>query len=221
MTKFYKLLTELDIKHLAQKTTEQLVEMLNAIYDYCDEKYGKVTGNFFTESWQPNQTIKHGVEWGTDVHHKWEYDPNNSEVCSLSDKDTALMWFNAGYIEYQLAKYLVHCNWIEHQAIHAIIDTLRTRQYGTYRPGCIELRRAPILNKFYNDPEGYIETILANEAFTSKHYFVKALTEVKDEMKTYILIMNAWSKANNIKNDWLVLGYTIESIENCFETYFD
>lgn len=220
MTEFYNLLQSLDFANLAKKTVAELVNILEAIYTYCENKYGKVTGSFFTESWQPNNKIKHGTEWGTDVHHKFEYDPDNSEVCSLSDPETAKMWFAAGYKLYQLQQYLVHCNWIEHQAIHAVIDTLRTRQYGKYRPGCIELRRAPVLNKFYNDPEGYIEAIRANTAFTSREYFIKALTVVKDEIDTYSLIMDAWAEANNIP-DWLIFGYTLESLENCFEVYED
>ena len=220
MTEFYKLLVDLGFDKLAIKSDKDLRYMLNKIYAYCDNKYGKVTGNFFTESWHPNTAIKHGTEWGTDVHHKFEYDQFNSEVCSLSDPETAKMWFNEGYKEYQLAQNLVHCNWIEHQAIHAIIDTLRTRQHGSYRAGCIELRRAPILNKFYNDPEGYINTILANEAFTSREYFAKALKTVQDEFDTYTLIMDAWAEANGI-DDWLIFGYSTESLENCFEVYDD
>lgn len=220
MTEFYKLLKSLDFEHLKIKSIKELEHMLEVIYDYCDKKYGKVTGNFFKENWADNTSIKHGTEWGTDVHHKYEYDKNNSEVCSLSDKETAKMWFNEGYTQYQLAENLVHCNWIEHQAIHAIIDTLRTRQYGAYRPGCIELRRAPVLNKFYNDPEGYLETIASNEAFTSRQYFIKALTVVKDEVETYSMIMDAWAEANGI-DDWLIYGYSLESLENCFEFYND
>jgi hypothetical protein len=214
MTKFYKLLAELDFKHLAQKTTEQLVAMLNTIYDYCDEKYGKVTGPFFTATWQPNKSIKRGLSHGLDVHHKWEYDPNNSEVCSLSDPITAREWFDAGYLQYQLPEYLVYCNWIEHQAIHAIIDTLRNRQYGAYRPGCIEKRRAPILNRYYNEGLRYIQTMELNEKFTSREYFIKALTTCEEEVETYTLIMEAWAEANNIE-DWLVLGYSFESLQNC------
>jgi hypothetical protein len=218
MTEFNKLLISLDFGNLKKKTIVELEAILNAIYDYCDRKYGLVGGNFFTENWKPSSSIKHGKEWGTDVHHKFEYDANNSEVCSLSDVETAKMWFAEGYVEYQLAKYLVHCNWIEHQAIHAVIDTLRTRQYGAYRPGCIELRRAPVLNKYYNDPEGYIAELESKETFTSRAYFIKALTVVKDEIDTYSLIMDAWADANNIP-DWLVFGYTLDSLENCFETY--
>ena len=84
MTEFYKLLVDLGFDKLAIKSDKDLRYMLNKIYAYCDNKYGKVTGNFFTESWHPNTAIKHGIEWGTDVHHKFEYDQFNSEVCSLS-----------------------------------------------------------------------------------------------------------------------------------------
>ena len=200
------------------------IVLFNMTYDeYVDFlllKYGKVPGNFFKENWQPNTSIKRGVNEGLDVHHKFEYDQFNSEVCSLSDPETAKMWFKEGYTEYQLAKNLVYSNWIEHQAEHAIIDTLRTRQHGSYRAGCIENRRAPILNKFYNDPDGYLETILANEAFTSREYFATALRTVQDEIDTYSMIMDAWAEANNIP-DWLIFGYTLESLENCFEVYED
>lgn len=220
MTAFYEFLSGLGFDNLAQKTTKQLEQMLNAIYDYCETKYGKVTGNFYTESWQPNTKIKHGSDWGTDVHHKWEYDADNPEVCSLSDKETALMWFNLGYTKYQLAEYLVHCNWIEHQAIHAIIDVLRTRQYGAYRPGCIELRRAPIINRYFNDGEAYIDQLRNNKAFTSREYFIKALTNIQEEDETYSMIMDAWAEAVGVE-DWLIFGYTLESLENCFSVYLE
>ena len=220
MTEFYSLLTNIGFEQLANKSDEELRLMLEKIYTYCDSKYGKVPGNFFKENWQSNTSIKRGMLDGLDVHHKFEYDQFNSEVCSLSDPDTAKMWFNEGYTEYQLADNLVYCNWIEHQAIHAIIDTLRTRQHGSYRAGCIESRRAPILNRYYNNPEDYLKTILSNEAFTSREYFAKALRTIEQETETYYLIMDAWAEANSI-DDWLIFGYTAESLENCFQVYED
>jgi hypothetical protein len=34
------------------------------------------------------------------------------------------------------------------------------------------------------------------------------------------MIMDAWAEANDIQ-DWLIFGYTLESLENCFEVYED
>jgi hypothetical protein len=220
MTDFYNFLISIGFDRMSTKSDDELRAMLIKINSYCENKYSKVPGNFFKENWQPNTSIKRGASDGLDVHHKYEYDQLNSEVCSLSDPETAKMWYNEGYTEYQLADNLVYCNWIEHQAIHAVIDTLRARQHGSYRAGCIESRRAPILNKFYNDPEGYLETILSNEAFTSREYFAKALITVEDEIDTYYLIMDSWAEANGI-DDWLIFGYTAESLENCFQIYED
>lgn len=220
MTNFYSFLNSLGFADLKNKSTPELEDILTKIYTYCENLHGLVEGNFFTENWQPNKDIKRGLSHGWDVHHKGEYDSANSEVCSLSDKETAQMWFAEGYIHYQLAENLVYCNWIEHQAVHAVIDILRMRQYGAYRPGCIELRRAGVLNKYFNDGEDYLATLEANEAFKSSGYFIKALREVEDEFDTYQLIMDAWAEAVGIE-DWYIFGYSTESFENCFETYFN
>jgi hypothetical protein len=219
MTTFNNFLCSLGFEDLESKTTPELEAMLEKLYEYCESIHGLVEGPFFTETWQPNKDIKRGLSHGWDVHHKGEYDPANSEVCSLSDKETAKMWFAEGYTYYQLPENLVYCNWIEHQAIHAIIDILRMRQFGMYRPGCIELRRAGVLNRFYNDGEAYLTTLAENEAFKSSGYFIKALREVEDEIETYQLIMEAWASAVGVE-DWLIFGYSVESFENCFETYF-
>lgn len=218
MTIFNQFLTSIGFSNLKAKPTEVLEEMLNKIYDFCEAKYGKVLEAFFTESWQPNKNIKRGVSDGLDVHHKSEYDSVNPEVCSLSDPDTAKDWHAKGYVHYQLPENLVYCNWIEHQAIHAIIDILRMRQYGAYRPGCIELRRAGVLNRYFNDGNDYIQTMESNEAFKSKAYFIKALTTCEDELETYQLIMDEWAYAVGI-DCWFSFGYTTTSLENCFETY--
>lgn len=218
MTKFNQFLKTIGFSNLKSKSTEVFEDMLDKIYDYCDEKYGTVSGNFFTETWQPNKLIKRGSSDGLDVHHKSEYDRDNPEVCSLSDPATAKDWYEKGYTHYQLSQNLVYCNWIEHQAIHAIIDILRMRQFGIYRPGCIELRRAGVFNRYFNEGLDYIKTMEENEAFMSRAYFIKALTVCEEELDTYQLIMDEWSQAVGI-DDWFIFGYTTESIENCFETY--
>jgi hypothetical protein len=220
MTKFNQFLISIGFNNLMSKTTEALEEMLNKIYAFCEAKYGPVLEAFFTESWQPNKNIKRGVTAGLDVHHKPEYDPANPEVCSLSDPATAKDWYEKGYTHYQLPHNLVYCNWIEHQAIHAIIDILRMRQFGAYRPGCIELRRAGVLNRYFNEGDDYLQTMESNEAFKSRAYFIKALSICEDELETYQLIMDEWAMAVGIEC-WFTFGQTLESIENCFETYVE
>lgn len=219
MTDFYKFLTENGFNDLNAQTTQDLEALLSKLYQYVDAKYGKVPADFFTKSWSPNTAIKRGAKEGLDVHHAWEYDPDNMEVCSLSDPETAKMWFDKGYVKYQLAEYLHYCNWIEHQAIHAVIDTLRTRQFGAYRPGCID-RRAPILNRYFNEGDGYVQELLLKENFTAKNYFKVALETVEDEFDAYELIMDEWAAANGIE-DWLIFGNTLASLENCFDIYLE
>ena len=78
----------------------------------------------------------------------------------------------------------------------------------------------PIINRYFNDGEAYIEQLRNNEAFTSREYFIKALTNIQEEDETYYMIMDAWAEAVGIE-DWLIFGYTLESLENCFSVYLE
>lgn len=206
MTNFEIYLREIGADTLVDKSDDQLRLMLDKLYDYCDARHGKVLGAYMTESFQANDSIKRGKE-GLDAHHKMEYDPANPDICSLSNPENAKLF----PYEYQKAENLVYCDWIEHQAIHAIIDTLRTRQHGSYRPGCID-RRAPMFNRFFDEPEAYIEYL--NERCNSQ-YFQISLRNIAEELDTYEMIMDAWAEANG-DIDWRMLGYGQEAMENIF-----
>lgn len=205
MTDFHRFLLDIGFDLMVDMPQRKLRLLPNMIKNYCDSKYGLVPGPYFNRDWTVNRSIKRGGE-GLDVHHMMEYSPTDTEICSLSCAANA----QAAPYEYQLPQNLVFMNWIEHQAMHAVIDTLRTRDYGEYRPGCVQ-RRAPMLNKFFDNGEDYLR-----ESCSRNPYFARALRVIEGELDTYNLIMNSWSAANFIPYDWQLLGYVRESEENCF-----
>lgn len=208
MTDFEKFLTDIKFETISTDSKEVLEDKLNKLYSYCEKQHGKVEGNYMNEAYKKNNSISKGRE-GLDVHHKMEYDPNDPDICSLSNPENAKVY----PYEYQLAENLVYCNWIEHQAAHAIIDILRKQQSGVYRLGCID-RRAPMLNRFFDDGgEEYFEALKKKE-HTS--YLVKSLDVIKDELDAYVLIMDAWAEGVGV-DSWQLLGQADSSAENVFE----
>lgn len=79
--------------------------------DYLQEKYGIAICDYFTKSWNKNARISRTKE-GLVAHHKYE--------------DHGIMLSNPEYAkqnpyEWQLAKNIVYCDYLEHLLLHILI----------------------------------------------------------------------------------------------------
>lgn len=79
--------------------------------DYLQNKYGIGIADFMTKSWNVNAKAKRTKE-GLLAHHKFE-----DHAIMLSEKEHAM---NNPY-EWQLAKNIVYCDYLEHLFLHILI----------------------------------------------------------------------------------------------------
>ena len=79
--------------------------------DYLQGKYGIGKSDYMTKSWNKNHKITRTKE-GLMVHHKYE-----DHAIMLSTKEYAIK----NPFEWQLAKNMVHCDFLEHLFLHILI----------------------------------------------------------------------------------------------------
>lgn len=79
--------------------------------DYLQNKYGIGVADFMTKAWNPNAKAKRTKE-GLLAHHKFE-----DHAIMLSEKEHAMK----NPYEWQLAKNIVYCDYLEHLFLHILI----------------------------------------------------------------------------------------------------
>ena len=79
--------------------------------DYLQKKYGIGLSDYMTKSWNPNKKCKRTSE-GLTAHHKFE-----DHAILLADKEHAMN----NPFEWQLAKNVVYCDYLEHLFLHILI----------------------------------------------------------------------------------------------------
>ena len=79
--------------------------------DYLQKKYGIGTSNYMTKSWNKNQKVTRTKD-GLLAHHKYE-----DHAIMLSTKEFAMQ----NPFEWQLAKNIVYCDYLEHLFLHILI----------------------------------------------------------------------------------------------------
>lgn len=90
-------------------------EVRNLTYlEYCDylqNKYGIGLSDYMTKTWNKNQKVTRTKE-GLMAHHKYE-----DHAIMLSTKEYAMQ----NPFEWQLAKNIVYCDYLEHLFLHILI----------------------------------------------------------------------------------------------------
>ena len=79
--------------------------------DYLQKKYGKGLADYMTTSWNKNQKASRTND-GLMAHHKYE-----DHAILLSTKEYAML----NPYEWQLAKNIVYCDYLEHLFLHILI----------------------------------------------------------------------------------------------------
>lgn len=79
--------------------------------DYLQEKYGIGLSDYMTKSWNKNSKVTRTKE-GLIAHHKFE-----DHAILLADKEYAMK----NPYEWQLAKNIVYCDYLEHLLLHILI----------------------------------------------------------------------------------------------------
>ncbi len=79
--------------------------------DYLQQKYGIGLSDYMTKSWNKNQKVTRTKE-GLLAHHKFE-----DHAIMLSTKEYAM----ENPFEWQLAKNIVYCDYLEHLLLHILI----------------------------------------------------------------------------------------------------
>ena len=79
--------------------------------DYLQEKYGIGLSDYMTKSWNKNPKVTRTKE-GLFAHHKYE-----DHAILLADKEHA----QNNPFEWQLAKNIVYCDYLEHLFLHILI----------------------------------------------------------------------------------------------------
>ena len=79
--------------------------------DYLQQKYGIGLSDYMTKSWNKNSKVTRTKD-GLLAHHKYE-----DHAIMLSTKEFAMQ----NPFEWQLAKNIVYCDYLEHLFLHILI----------------------------------------------------------------------------------------------------
>lgn len=132
--------------------------------DYLQEKYGIGLADYMTKGF--NRQVKCSrTKEGLWAHHKFE-----NLYANLSNKEIAM----GLPFEYQLAKNIVYCDFLEHFLLHVLI--IENPEYKHVGIGGIVFI-APDLNDFYS---GFI---------TNQEWKKKAYELVKDDKEVYLTLI--------------------------------
>ena len=150
--------------------------------DYLQKKYGIGLADYMTKNWNKNSKCTRTSE-GLIVHHKFE-----DHAIKLSEKEYAMQ----NPYEWQSAKNLVYCDYLEHLLLHVMIceyslDSENTNQFVGI--GGITAYIIPELNDFYSGWETKQQwrktchNLIAND----KNVYLKILKRFKQNGSDYPL----------------------------------
>lgn len=123
----------------------QKVENLNYLQycDYLQQKYGIGLCDYMTVNWNKNKNVTRTKE-GLVTHHKYE-----DHAVNLSNPKYAM----ENPFEWQLAKNLVYCDYLEHLFLHILICEYSFENQNEFRPvggAGIVAFLVPELNDWYS-----------------------------------------------------------------------
>lgn len=143
--------------------------------DYLQKKYGKAKENFMTPNWAKNNKCTRTSE-GLIAHHKFE-----DHGILLSTKS----WAMKNPYEWQLAKNIVYCDYLEHLFLHILIcenpspDQNPNEAVGI---GGVINFIAPELNDFYSGWK------------TKQAWREKCLSKVKNDKNVYLTLLKRFKE---------------------------
>ena len=146
--------------------------------DYLQNKYGIGLKDYMTKSWNKNTRATRTSE-GLVIHHKYE--------------DCAIMLSNEKYarknpFEWQLAKNLIYCDYLEHLFLHILIcenPSIDKNENEIVGIGGIINFLVPELNDFYS---GWEANVLWKK---------KCLERIRDDKEVYLILLKRFK--NNCK----------------------
>lgn len=160
--------------------------------DYSQRKYGIGLSNYMTKSWNKNPKVKRTKE-GLIAHHKFE-----DHAILLSDKEHA----QRNPYEWQLAKNIVYCDYLEHLFLHVLIcenSSENKNEFKTVGIGGVIDFLIPELNDLYSGWK------------TNQEWRQNCHNLIKDDKDVYLLLVkrlkNLWKNNPYFKIDYLLTSF--------------
>ena len=148
--------------------------------DYLQNKYGIGRSDYMTKSWNKNKKVTRTNE-GLITHHKYE-----DHAIMLSTREFAMQ----NPFEWQLAKNLVYCDYLEHLFLHILICEYPAEEHNLFESvgvGGVLNFIVPELNDVYS---GWITNqgwrkICHKRIINDKNVYLMLLKRFKTSFKHY------------------------------------
>lgn len=144
--------------------------------DYLQNKYGIGLSDYMTKSWNKNPKVTRTKE-GLLAHHKFE-----DHAIMLADKDYAMQ----NPFEWQLAKNIVYCDYLEHLLLHILICENPAEDHNELEAvgiGGIINFIVPELNDFYSGWE------------TGQAWRKNCHNLIKNDKETYLILLKRFKSS--------------------------
>lgn len=160
--------------------------------DYLQQKYGIGRSDYMTKSWNKNQKVARTKE-GLLAHHKYE-----DHAIMLSTKEYAMN----NPFEWQLAKNIVYCDYLEHLLLHILIceyPAANKNEHESVGIGGVINYIIPELNDFFSGWQ------------TDQAWRKTCLELIKDEKDVYLVLVkrfkNWWKKYPEYQLEYLFTSF--------------
>lgn len=147
--------------------------------DYLQNKYGIGLSDYMTSSWNKNSKVTRTNE-GLLAHHKYE-----DHAIMLSNKEFAMQ----NPFEWQLAKNIVYCDYLEHLLLHILIcenPSINKNEFEAVGIGGVINYIVPELNDFYSGWE------------TGQKWRIVCHNKIKEDKDVYMILLKRFK--NSCKN---------------------
>lgn len=160
--------------------------------DYLQEKYGIGLSDYMTKSWNKNSKVTRTKE-GLIAHHKFE-----DHAILLADKEHAMK----NPYEWQLAKNIVYCDYLEHLLLHILICENPAENHNTDEAvgiGGVVNFIVPELNDFYSGWK------------TNQGWRLNCHNLIKDDKEVYLILIkrfkDLWKDCPFFKVEFLFTSF--------------
>ena len=160
--------------------------------DYLQEKYGIGLSDYMTKSWNKNSKVTRTKE-GLIAHHKFE-----DHAILLADKEYAMK----NPYEWQLAKNIVYCDYLEHLLLHILICENPAENHNADEVvgiGGVVNFSVPELNDFYSGWK------------TNQGWRLNCHNLIKDDKEVYLILIkrfkDLWKDCPFFKVEFLFTSF--------------
>ncbi len=160
--------------------------------DYLQEKYGIGLSDYMTKSWNKNSKVTRTKE-GLIAHHKFE-----DHAILLADKEYAMK----NPYEWQLAKNIVYCDYLEHLLLHILICENPAENHNADEVvgiGGVVNFIVPELNDFYSGWK------------TNQGWRLNCHNLIKDDKEVYLILIkrfkDLWKDCPFFKVEFLFTSF--------------